>query len=60
MAFNPDFKVVLFLFFKDVFDVDHFFSTGGSAGKESTCNAGYLGLIPGLGISPGEGNSFPL
>ena len=27
----------------------------GSAGKESTCNAGDLGLIPGLGKSPGEG-----
>ena len=26
----------------------------GSAGKESTCNAGDLGLIPGLGRSPGE------
>ena len=33
---------------------------GGSAGKESTCNAGNLGLIPGLGRSPGEGNSYPL
>ena len=27
----------------------------GSAGKESSCNAGDLGLIPGLGRSPGEG-----
>ena len=33
---------------------------GGSAGKESTCNAGDLGLIPGLGRFPGEGNSYPL
>ena len=33
---------------------------GGSAGKESTCNAGELGLIPGLGISPGEGKGYPL
>ena len=32
---------------------------GGSAGKESTCNAGNLGFIPGLGRSPGEGNSYP-
>ena len=32
----------------------------GSAGKESTCNAGDLGLIPGLGISPGEGKGYPL
>ena len=29
---------------------------GSSAGKESTCNAGDLGLIPGLGI-PGGGHS---
>ena len=29
----------------------------GSDGKESACNAGNLGLIPGLGRSPGEGNS---
>ena len=32
----------------------------GSAGKESTCNAGNLGSIPGLGKSSGEGNSCPL
>ena len=33
---------------------------GGSDSKESTCNAGDLGLIPGLGISPGEGNGNPV
>ena len=32
----------------------------GSAGNESACNAGDLDLIPGLGRSPGEGNSYPL
>ena len=32
---------------------------GGSDGKESACNAGDLGLIPGSGISPGEGNGNP-
>ena len=32
----------------------------GSASKESTCNAGDLGSIPGLGGSPGEGKSYPL
>ena len=32
----------------------------GSTGKESACNAGDMGLIPGLGRSPGEGNSYPL
>ena len=31
-----------------------------SAGKESTCNAGHLGLIPGLGRSAGEGKGYPL
>ena len=29
-------------------------------GKESTCNAGDTGVIPGLGRSPGEGNGNPL
>ena len=33
---------------------------GGSAGKESACNAGDLGSIPGLGRSPGEGNHYSL
>ena len=33
---------------------------GGSDGKTSVCNAGDLGLIPGSGRSPGEGNSNPL
>ena len=32
----------------------------GSDGKESTCNAGDLGSIPGLGRSPGEGIGYPL
>ena len=31
-----------------------------SVGKESTCNAGYPGLIPGLGRSTGEGIGYPL
>ena len=31
----------------------------GSAGKESTCNVGDLGLIPGLGRSPEEGKGLP-
>ena len=33
---------------------------GGSAGKESACNAGDLGSIPGLVRSPGEGKGYPL
>ena len=32
----------------------------GSVDKESACNAGDLGLITGLGRSPGEGKGFPL
>ena len=33
---------------------------GSSDGKESAFNVGDLGLIPGLGRSPGEGNGNPL
>ena len=33
---------------------------GGSDGKESACNAGDPGSIPGLGRFPGEGNGNPL
>ena len=32
----------------------------GSVGKEYACNAGDLGLIPGLERSPREGNGYPL
>ena len=50
-------------------DVDNFFPhtylvsvgfPGGSDGKESTCNVGDLGSVPGLGRSHGEGNDTPL
>ena len=33
---------------------------GGSDGKESAFSVGDLGLIPGLGKSPGEGKGYPL
>ena len=33
---------------------------GGSDGKESSCNAGDLRSIPGLGSSPGGGHGNPL
>ena len=33
---------------------------GDSTGKESTCNVGDFGSIPGLGRSPGEGKGYPL
>ena len=32
----------------------------GTSGKESTCNAGDMGSIPGLGRSPGGGKGYPL
>ena len=33
---------------------------GSSAGKESACNVGNLGSVPGLGRSPGEGKGYQL
>ena len=33
---------------------------GGSDGKDSACNVGDLGSLPGLGRSPGEGKGYPL
>ena len=33
---------------------------GGSDGKDSACNAGDAGSVPGLGRSPEEGNGYPL
>ena len=33
---------------------------GGSVSKESACDAGDPGLIPGSGRAPGEGNGIPL
>ena len=35
-------------------------SPGGSDGKESACNAGDPGSIPGSGRPPGKGNGNPL
>ena len=43
-----------------IFKVFIEFVTGGSAGKESTYNAGDLDLIPRLGRSPGEVKGYPL
>ena len=41
--------------------IDYFWGfSGGSVGRESTCNVGDLGSVPGLGRSPGEGNGNPL
>ena len=46
------------LYLKSLKDLSGF--PGGSVGKESTCDAGDVGLIPELGRSPGEGNGDPL
>ena len=43
-----------------VLKYDNMAFPGVSAGKESACNAGDPGLIPGLGRSPAEGNGNPL
>ena len=42
--------------FQEVTDVN---ALGGSGGKESALNSGDLGVIPGLGRPPGEGNGCP-
>ena len=44
--------------FLDLNFLESFSFPGGSDHKESTCKAGDLALIPGLGRSPGEGNSM--
>ena len=44
------------MFIVDYYSLDF---PDGSAGKESACNAGHVGSIPGSGISPGEGNGNP-
>ena len=63
--FNPSFENGFTLFFYVVLSnqfflyyVFYYFKgfPGGSASKESTCNVGDLGMIPGLGRSPGEGD----
>ena len=53
---SNDLKIRLYFLF---FQVIHFYYKGfpgDSDGKESVCNAGDLGLIPGSGRSPGERN----
>ena len=47
-----------FVFLKLIMTILGF--SGGSDGTESACNAGELGLIPGSGRPPGEGNGNPL
>jgi hypothetical protein len=51
---------LLFLSFKKYIIVLIIGFPGGSHGKESAWNAGYLSSITGLGRSPGEGHGYPL
>ena len=57
--------LVQFLGWKDPLEKGQFTNSSilgllcGSAGKESACNVGDLGLIPGLERSPGEGKGYP-
>ena len=41
-------------------ELTHLTRINGSDGKESACNVGDPGAIPGSGRSPGEGNGNPL
>ena len=50
----------MFIFFFNFYFISKWGFPGGSDSKESACNAGDLGSIPGSGRSPGEGNGNPL
>ena len=55
------FLLFLYLLFKTMLPTLVFLGFPcGSAGKESACSVGDLGLIPRLGRSPGEGKGYPL
>ena len=54
-AFNSQHSFYFFMMFFDLWDFP-----GGSEDKESSCNAGDWGLIPGSERSPGEGKGYPL
>ena len=53
-------SITLSQFFYNTVLFDSLGLPGGSEVKASSCNAGDLGSIPGLGRSPGEGNGNPL
>ena len=54
---STDFILLVTLYY--LYDLSYSFPCG-PAGKESACNVGVLGLIPGLGRSSGEGKGYPL
>ena len=53
---SEEFSLSFTLYLRDQFES----FPGGSDGKESACNTGNLGLIPGSGRCPEEGNGNPL
>ena len=53
-------KWSFFLWWPSTFPLPLLCFPGGLAGKESACKGGDLGLIPGLGKSPGERKGYPL
>ena len=55
-SFKLNYIIYLFIGYNNLF----FEGQNGSAGKESASNVGDLGLIPGLGRSPGEGKGYLL
>ena len=59
---EPSSHLCLFFSSKQIFypHIQLGFPDDGSAGKESACNVGELGSIPGLGRSPREGKDYPL
>ena len=62
LSHPPAFKGLLVDCFAEVFDCTLILMQGfpvGSSGKESACNAGDPGWIPGSGRSPGGGNGYP-
>ena len=50
--------ILWYISFNIFFQVFRWVYISGSLGKESACNAGDLGSIPGSGRSPGEGNGW--
>ena len=59
-TFHPRLPVVTLHLAHHLGTTDSWVCPGHSDGKESDCNEGDPGSIPGLGRSPGEGNGYPL
>ena len=65
MFFLHEMIIIFLLLMWEIIQIDFQILTSlciphSSLGKESACNAGDLGSIPGLGRSPGEGKGYTL